>query len=65
MERTYKILNSKVNALRQNGSEKVKELGKELRQNLRKDRRNQANEISKEIKKKLKEHNVIEAYDIL
>ena len=64
-ERTYKILNSKVNALRQNDSGKVKELGKEVRRSLRKDRRNLVNEISKEIEEKLKEHNVIEAYNIL
>ena len=51
--------------MRQNESEKVKEIGKELRRNLRKDRRKRVNDVSIKIEKELKGNNVIEAYDIL
>ena len=64
-EETFKLLNRKVKALRQNDSDAVKKIQKELRRNLRKDRRNRVNEISTQIKKQLKENNITEAYGIL
>ena len=64
-DETFEILNKKIKALRQNESEKVKEIGKELRRNLRKDRRKRVNDVSIKIEKELKGNNVVEAYDIL
>ena len=64
-DKSFKILDKKIKALRQNESEKVKEIGKELRRNLRKDRRKRVNDVSIKIEKELKGNNVIEAYDIL
>ena len=64
-EETYGVLNRKIKALRQNDSEKIKQLGKELRRSLRKDRRNRVNEVSTKIEEELKRNNVVEAYDIL
>ena len=50
-DETFEILNKKIKALRQNESEKVKEIGKELRRNLRKDRRKRVNDVSIKIEK--------------
>ena len=58
-------MNRKIKALRQNDSEKIKQLGKDSRKSLRKDRRNRVNEVSTKIEEELKRNNVVEAYDIL
>ena len=64
-EKTYGVLRRKVKALRQNDSEKIRQLGKELRRSLRKDRRNRIKETSTRIEEELRKKNVVGAYDIL